>query len=66
MRRRCDGADPNLTRDVRFWERPAGPWPDAVPCDCGLVFDDVQRSTVWPHRWLAFTMTAVGTGEAWH
>lgn len=24
--------------------------PVAVPCDCGLAFDDVRRSTVYPHE----------------
>lgn len=49
MIRRCDGTDEHLTRDVRAGEQPRGPWPGAVPCDCGLAFDDVLRSTVWPH-----------------
>lgn len=49
MIRRCDGSDPNLTRDVREGERPSGPWPGSVPCDCGLVFDDVERMVTYPH-----------------
>jgi hypothetical protein len=41
MMRNCDGTDPNL-RDE-----------DGGPCGCGLRFDDVSRSTVWPHEILA-------------
>jgi hypothetical protein len=47
--RRCDGTDPNLTRDVREGEQQRGPWPGTVPCDCGRVFDDVDRLTIYPH-----------------
>ena len=62
MIRRCDGTDPNL---IRYPETPAPPPPvvddevaprlrrrlaDGVPCDCGLVFDDVRRSTIFPHE----------------
>lgn len=52
MIRRCDGTDPNLTRPLRPGENyDAGrcPWPNAAPCDCGKVFDDVERLTVYPH-----------------
>ena len=50
MIRRCDGNDPNLTRPVRDGEQLSGPWPDSVPCDCGAVFDDVDRFVTYPHQ----------------
>lgn len=50
MIRRCDGTDPNLTRDVRDGEEPRGPWAGSVPCDCGAVFDDVYRQVIYPHH----------------
>jgi hypothetical protein len=37
MIRRCDGSDRNL-RGI-----------NGMPCDCGLVFDDVEITTTWPH-----------------
>lgn len=37
MLRTCDGNDPNLVR------------PDGQPCDCGLIFDDVELTVVYPH-----------------
>jgi hypothetical protein len=49
MIRTCDGTDPNLTREARPGEEPFGLWPDSVPCDCGLTFDDVERTVIWPH-----------------
>lgn len=41
MIRRCDGTDPNLIRVNDQGER--------KPCDCGLVFDDVDRMVIYPH-----------------
>lgn len=38
MIRTCNGQDPNLL------DGPCG-----GPCACGLVFDDVRRSTIHPH-----------------
>lgn len=54
MTRHCNGKDPNL---VRFVDEPirvhhvlaARKVDDGRPCDCGLVFDDVLRSTIYPH-----------------
>lgn len=54
MTRHCNGKDPNL---VRFDDEPirvyhvlsARKVDDGRPCDCGLVFDDVRRSTIYPH-----------------
>lgn len=43
MIRYCDGTDINL---------PDGPTSTAAPCACGLRFDDVERSTVYPHVFL--------------
>jgi len=37
MLRTCDGNDPNLV------DR------DGNPCDCGLIFDDVECMVVYPH-----------------
>ena len=37
MIRACDGTDPNLIDQA------------GDPCDCGLIFDDVGRSMVFPH-----------------
>lgn len=57
MRRHCDGQDPNLVMCVnaKTGERyEIGDLPVTIEiveksCDCGLVFDDVRRSTVYPH-----------------
>lgn len=54
MTRHCNGQDPNL---IRFGEEPVKVhhvlMPRKIdagrPCDCGLVFDDVRRSTIYPH-----------------
>lgn len=43
MIRTCDGTD-------RFLHD--GPTPNAGPCACRLTFDDVERSTVYPHVFL--------------
>lgn len=37
MMRTCDGTDPNLV------DR------QGLPCDCGLIFDDVEMEVVYPH-----------------
>jgi hypothetical protein len=37
MIRTCDGSDPNLV------DR------DGAPCDCGLIFDDVELMVIYPH-----------------
>lgn len=59
MRRRCDGTDPNLVRYVAAKgaivddgepPRRRSLEVDGKPCDCGLVFDDVYRSTIFPHE----------------
>ena len=63
MRRHCNGQDPNLVVyvDARTGIRLAATdMPVAFditkvietvkPCDCGRVFDDVYRSTVYPHE----------------
>jgi hypothetical protein len=38
MLRKCDGTDPNLI------------FTDAGPCNCGLEFDDVEQSVIFPHQ----------------
>jgi hypothetical protein len=43
MIRTCDATDPNLLD---------GPMSAAGPCACGLTFDDVQRSVIYPHVFL--------------
>jgi len=40
MIRTCNGNDRNLLD---------GPTSTAGPCACGLTFDDVRRSTIYPH-----------------
>ena len=40
MIRHCDGTDELLLSE---------PTPNASPCACALTFDDVTRSTVYPH-----------------
>jgi len=37
MIRTCDGTDPNLVNG------------NGDPCDCGLIFDDVELAVVYPH-----------------
>lgn len=64
MRRKCDGNDLNLLRkqhedascvepDLSYGGSDAsvivGVCPHYRPCSCGLEFDDVERSTVYPH-----------------
>lgn len=56
MLRRCDGTDPNLTQHVTpDGERiKVAPYPAPIgtkkSCDCGKVFDDAGRMTIWPHE----------------
>lgn len=40
MMRTCDGTDPYLKAEAT---------PNAGPCTCQATFDDVRRSTVYPH-----------------
>jgi hypothetical protein len=44
MMRTCDGNDPNLVKYV-----PGDKEDVAVPCDCGLTFDDVYHMVIYPH-----------------
>lgn len=37
MQRTCDGTDPNLLDIV------------GDPCNCGMTFDDVDRTVIYPH-----------------
>jgi hypothetical protein len=43
MIRTCNGTDPYLLN---------GPTTTSGPCACGLTFDDVRRSTVYPHTFI--------------
>lgn len=38
MMRKCDGTDPNLHDE------------HGQPCTCGLRFDDVDRTVIYPHQ----------------
>jgi hypothetical protein len=38
MLRTCDGSDPNLVNS------------NGGPCDCGLIFDDVELMVIYPHQ----------------
>lgn len=59
MIRRCDGKDPNLlmyvnpkTQERLTGESSAGSTDvtaQAVPCDCGKVFDDTVLTVIYPH-----------------
>lgn len=59
MIRRCDGTDPNLLMYInpKTKERVTGDEPaesgdvtaQAVPCDCGKVFDDTVLTVIYPH-----------------
>lgn len=54
MRRVCNGLDVNLLMFVdvdgkridKVYRHETG---TSKPCDCGRVFDDERRSTVFPH-----------------
>lgn len=48
MIRMCDGKDPNLLKPDEHDD--TQPWAGYVPCDCGLVFDDEDRMTIYPHQ----------------
>ena len=62
MRRHCNGQDPNLVKyvDARTGASLGADAPlgldltkvieVAKACDCGRVFDDVHRSTIYPHE----------------
>lgn len=63
--RRCDGTDPNLTRQVpgivfdeavmtlaRNWAFTATDGNVVIQCQCGLVFDDVDRLAIYPHEFI--------------
>lgn len=52
MMRRCDGTDPNLGRPGH-------------PCDCGLTFDDVERSVIYPHDPVGARLTVGAGNEVW-
>lgn len=56
MMRHCDGKDPNLVRKVGDDWFVDGAY---VPCDCGLSFDDVDRSVVHPHVSVVVNLNAV-------
>lgn len=47
MIRYCDGKDVNLIRQIK-----SGAY---EPCDCGLSFDDVDHTVVFPHTPFAKT-----------
>lgn len=57
MRRRCDGSDPNLVRNDPPWDPSKLPGEQTVgpghPCDCGRVFDDVERMVIFPHPFVS-------------
>lgn len=59
--RHCDGNDPNLTRTIREdrltdedtispWNHTARPNTAIINCRCQLIFDDVNRMTIYPHH----------------
>lgn len=53
MIRTCDGTDKNLLQEQV--DRVAASGTESmhwVPCDCGLVFDDVERLVVYPHHFI--------------
>ncbi len=56
MRRHCDGTDPNLVRNDPPWDPSKLPGEQTIgperPCDCGLVFDDVDRFVIYPHPYV--------------
>lgn len=64
MIRRCDGTDPNLTRQVpqaefdaasppmtisHPWASRADPGTVVIMCQCGKVFDDARHLVTYPH-----------------
>jgi hypothetical protein len=60
--RTCDGTDPNLTREIPAteydaarhnlspWNQSAKPGTVIIQCSCGLRFDDVDRTVIYPHH----------------
>ena len=62
MMRRCDGTDPNLTREIPEaeydpvqmilapWQSTAKPKTAVIQCQCAASFDDVKQRTIWPHK----------------
>jgi hypothetical protein len=60
--RTCDGTDPNLTREIPEtsfhadtmvlspWNKSAKPGMAVIQCACGLRFDDVDRTVIYPHH----------------
>ena len=64
MIRHCDGTDPNLTRDLQADEydpdvHTLSPWHTRqhgkrgimrINCQCGLRFDDVDCTVIYPHE----------------
>jgi hypothetical protein len=46
MIRKCDGTDPNL----RKWIHVGYDGGKYVSCDCGLIFDDIDHLTIYPHQ----------------
>lgn len=52
MMRTCDGDDTNLIMYIDLnGERVEDPTYGiaAVPCDCGMIFDDAAALVIWPH-----------------
>lgn len=49
MIRRCDGTDPNLIREIPGVRSDTPFDLRYEPCTCGRLFNDVERSTIWPH-----------------
>lgn len=51
MMRTCDGSDRNLLRKIDGDVPTKATMNNAyVPCNCGLSFDDLDRSVVFPHQ----------------
>lgn len=46
MMRHCDGNDPTLVTESLNIETDSYEW---LPCKCGLAFDDVTNSVIFPH-----------------
>lgn len=52
MMRTCDGSDESLVMYIDLnGERVEDPTFGimAIPCDCGMVFDDADALVIWPH-----------------
>jgi hypothetical protein len=51
--RSCNGQDENLIKYVHLTDDKTGKTIErAIPCDCGLVFDDARRVVIHPHDWI--------------